>query len=72
MRCSVILASFLCSLPVDVPEDEKSSPRDGYQHGRLGSRDYAGLAPRYCAAVSTSCGSRTVAMSFWVAVGLIS
>src|SRR6266540_7220952 len=91
MRCSVILASFPCSSPLDVPEDENSSPRDGYERGRLGPASAQGLQrdsdetdygsapetdsiafPRYCAAVSASCGSRTVAMIFRVAAGLIS
>src|SRR6266511_4369269 len=84
MRCSVSLASFPRSSPLDVPEGENSTPRDGSNTAgsvsrlptvpgrerlRIRPRNRLHSLPRYCTAVSASCGSRIVALSFRVGAG---
>jgi hypothetical protein len=43
MRCSVILASFPCSSPLDVPDGENSSPIDGTIRVAMSFRVAVGL-----------------------------
>jgi hypothetical protein len=45
-------------------------PRVWWLGGHLTVKTAGEAFPRYCAAANASCGSRTVAMSFRVAVGL--